>query len=138
MGKRLETLQLGRDGDRNVQLLFHYQNAGQATLLSDTLNQLPNDRGLEFVYEWDSASALKVVLLPVSFSLSFIASWLIYQKMIGGLNNNGSVQTAIQTAFTVGGYIVTTSIAPAITARVTSKVMLTFRRTCNCTYHVPR
>jgi hypothetical protein len=113
LGKRLDTLQLGRDADRNVQLLFHYQNAGQEKLLSNTLNQLPDDRGLEFVYEWDSTWSSKVVLLPVSFSLSFIAAWLIYQKIIGGLNDNGSVQTAIQTAFTVGGYIVTTSIAPA-------------------------
>jgi hypothetical protein len=112
LGKRLKTLQLGRDVDRNVKLLFHYQNAGQATLLSNTLNHLPDDHGLEFIYEWDSASASQVVLLPVFLSLSFIAAWLIYQKAIGGLNENVSIQTAIQTAFTVGGYIVTTSIAP--------------------------
>jgi hypothetical protein len=113
LGKRLETLQLGRDADRNVNLLFHHQTAGQATLLSNTLNQLPDNRGLEFIYEWDGASSSQVVLLPVFLSLSFIAAWLIYQHMIGELNDNGGVQTAIQTAFTVGGYIVTTSITLA-------------------------
>lgn len=112
MSKRLETLQLGREADRNVNLLFHHQNAGQATLLSNTLNSLPDNRGLEFVYEWDSASSSRVALLPIFLSLSFISAWLIYQRIIGGLNDNSSVQTAIQTAFIVAGYIVTTSITP--------------------------
>jgi hypothetical protein len=112
MGSRLDTLNLGRVGDGNVHLLFNPQNAADRTDLSQKLNNLPDDLGLEFVFQWGGTRTAMLVLWPVYSSLSFVIGWLVYQSHIGGLIDNTSRQTSLQTAFTVASYIVTTSSFP--------------------------
>jgi hypothetical protein len=112
LGERRGALQLGREGERRIKLLTDPEEGRGQRIIMEQLWALPNNEGLEFVYDWDGNTAALLVLSPVGLSLLFISGWLIYQSKVGGLNTNADIQIALQTAVVVAGYIVTASTEP--------------------------
>jgi len=109
LGERRGALQLGREGERRIKLLTDPEEGRGQRIIMEQLWALPNNEGLEFVYDWDGNTAALLVLSPVGLSLLFISGWLIYQRKVGGLDTNADIQIALQTAVVVAGYIVTAS-----------------------------
>jgi len=110
LGKRIDTLELGRSGniyvDRlNTQLidrLISSHNLSNNTELMDRLRNKKDNEGLEFVRGWDHRFASTIVVLLFLASASFIIIWIVVFT-----NKGYDIQTTVQTGFTGGGYIIT-------------------------------
>jgi hypothetical protein len=61
------------------------------------------NHGLEFVRAWDRHKLSIIALLPFFFSVAFAAIWIGVSIGTFGVD----AQVAVQTAFTVAGFIVT-------------------------------
>lgn len=59
--------------------------------------------GLEFVKAWDRNVLSIISLFPVAISLGFAAAWIV----VSIVRYEVDAQVAVQTAFTVSGFIVT-------------------------------
>jgi hypothetical protein len=61
------------------------------------------DHGLEFVHAWDRHKLSVIASLPFGISMAFAVSWIA----ISIVKFRVDAQVAVQTAFTVAGFIVT-------------------------------
>ena len=132
-GKLVDSYDLGCRGASQVALLLY---PSQATGVAIT-SQMMADRdthGLEFVRAWDRHKLSIIALLPFVVSVVFAVVWI--GVSIGTFRVDA--QVAMQTAFTVAGFIVTAGKASSRQPLLMLECAFTDQTlSCRCTTHSP-
>jgi hypothetical protein len=101
-GKFVDTYDLGRKGSTYVAFLFDPSQVIGEDITSQMI-AVKDTHGLDFVRVWDRPRLCIIALLPFIFSVVFAAIWIGVSIGKFGVD----AQVAVQTAFTVAGFIVT-------------------------------
>ena len=101
-GKFVDTYDLGRKGSTYVAFLFDPSQATGKDITSRMM-AVRDTHGLDFVRVWDRPKLCMIALVPFVFSVVFAVVWI--GVSIGKFKVDA--QVAVQTAFTVAGFIVT-------------------------------
>lgn len=104
LGERIKSYDLGRDTSSNVVNFLNPDRLDQKQFhqTEDMMSDVTNE-GLEFIRAWDRKKVSGIAMVPFALSLVFAIVWIAVS--IGRYNVDA--QVAVQTAFTVAGFIVT-------------------------------
>ena len=102
LGKTIDTYDLGRRGSTGIAFLLDPSQVIGAEITTKMVTARA-DHGLEFVRAWDRHKLSIIALLPFVFSVVFAVAWIGVSIGKFGVD----AQIAVQTAFTVAGFIVT-------------------------------
>ena len=104
LGQRIKTYDLGRSASSNVvnflnpDRLDQTQSEQTKDMMSDVAGE-----GLEFIRVWDRKKVSGIAMVPFVLSLVFAIVWIAVSIGLYDVD----AQVAVQTAFTVAGFIVT-------------------------------
>lgn len=104
LGQHIKTYDLGRSASSNVVNFLNPDRLDQ-TQSEQTKNMVSDfaGEGLEFIRAWDRKKVSGIAMVPFVLSLVFAIIWIAVS--IGRYDVDA--QVAVQTAFTVAGFIVT-------------------------------
>ena len=104
LGERVKTYDLGRSASSNVVNFLNPDGLDQKQFhqTRDMMSDVAGE-GLEFIRVWDRKKVSGIAMVPFVLSLVFAIVWIAVSIGLYDVD----AQVAVQTAFTVAGFIVT-------------------------------
>lgn len=106
LGRRIETLQLGRYKDRLTSMFRSPETGRNSTTITNKIHGLSAETALEFKQTYNLGVISLVMAAPPLGSVIFTAVWISVFRKTGV-----DLQVLVTTTFTVASYIVTTGMS---------------------------